>query len=116
MKYIAFTTSLFTLSLGAVGSLQAEVTDAQMRSLENRVSAMEQKKGSNAMVNPPGRPQVRDGVDMFFTADWLIWQGHENGTGYAVKTKAVQPEVSALYNSAEKDLHFDWDFGFRIGL
>ena len=111
-----FTTTLLTLSLGTISSLQAEVSDAQVRSLENRVSAMEQKKGPNAMVNPPGRPQVRDGADLFFTADWLIWQGQENGLGYAVKTKEEQPLDTALYNSSVKDLHFDWDFGFRVGL
>ncbi len=116
MKHIAFTTTLFTLSLGSFSYLQADVTDAQMRSLENRVSAMEQKKGSNAMVNPPGRPQVRDGADLFFTADWLIWQGQENGNGYAIKTKKVQSETTALYNSSVKNLHFDWDSGFRVGL
>ncbi len=116
MKHIAFTTTLLTLSLGSVSYLQADVTDAQMRSLENRVSAMEQKKGSSSMINPSGRPQVRDGVDLFFTADWLIWQGHENGTGYAVKTKRPQSDDTALYNSEVKDLHFNWDFGFRVGL
>ena len=116
MKHIAFTTTLLTLSLGSVSYLQADVTEAQMRSLENRVSAMEQKKGSTSMINPPGRPQVRDGADLFFTADWLIWQAHENGTGYAVKTKAEQPSATALYNSSIKNLHFDWDSGFRIGL
>ena len=117
MKHIAFTTTLFTLTLGSLSYLGADVTDAQMRSLENRVSAMEQKKGSNAMVNPPGRPQVRDGADLFFTADWLIWQGHENGTGYAVKTKEVQANpTTTLYNSSVKNLHFDWDMGFRVGL
>ncbi len=115
-QYTVFTTTLLTLSLGSISALQAEVTDAQMRSLENRVSAMEQRKGSNAMVNPPGRPQVRDGADLFFTADWLIWQGHENGLGYAVKTKEVQSLETALYNSSTKNLHFDWDFGFRLGL
>jgi hypothetical protein len=116
MKHIAFTTTLLSLSLGSVNFLNAEVTDAQMRSLENRVGAMEQKKGSTAMINPPGRPQVRDGVDLFFTADWLIWQGHENGTSYAVKTKAEQPSETALYDSSIKNLHFNWDMGFRVGL
>lgn len=116
MKHLVFTTTLLTASLGGVNYLQADVSDAQMRSLENRVSALEQKKGSSSMVCPPGRPQVRDGVDLFVTADWLIWQGQENGTSYAVKTKQIQPETSALYNSEGKSLHFNWDFGFRFGI
>ena len=62
MKHIAFTTTLLTLSLGSVSSLQADVTDAQMRSPENRVSAMEQKKGSTSMINPPGTPHEHAGA------------------------------------------------------
>ncbi len=107
---------LSALSFASVGHLQAEVSDAQVRNLENRVNVLEQKKGANAMVNPSGRPQVRDGADIFFTADWLIWQAHENGLGYTVKGDADHSTSSALYNSSVKNMHFDWDFGFRVGL
>jgi len=116
MKHIVFATTLLTASLGGVHYLQADVSDAQVRSLENRVSALEQRKGANSMICPPGRPQVRDGADLFINADWLIWQARENGTSYAVKTKAEQPATSALYNSNTQNLHFNWDFGFRFGI
>ncbi|MBX9924402.1 MAG: hypothetical protein K2Y01_09860 [Rhabdochlamydiaceae bacterium] len=116
MKHTVFTTLLLTSSLGGVNYLQADVSDAQMRSLENRVGVLEQKKSSNSIITPPGRPQVRDGAEVFINTDWLIWQPRENDTAYAVKTKAVQPESSALYNSEEKQLHFKRDFGFRLGI
>ncbi len=67
------------------------------------------------MVNPSGRPQVKDGADLFFTAEWLIWQAHENGLGYAIKSPADQALSAALYNSNVKNMHFDWDSGFRVG-
>jgi len=108
--------SLLALSFVCSSYLQADVSDAQMRSLENRVNALEQKKNGSNLLNPSGRPQVRDGADLFFTADWLIWQAHENGLGYAVKAEAGQPVETALYNSSVKNMEFDYDFGFRLGL
>lgn len=114
-KHAIFIVPLFALSLSCI-NLQADVSDAQVRSLETRVNALEQKKGANAMVNPSGRPQVRDGVDLFFTADCLLWQAHENGLGYAIKAEEDQPTASALYDSSVKNMDFNWNFGFRVGL
>ncbi|MBM3197751.1 MAG: autotransporter outer membrane beta-barrel domain-containing protein [Chlamydiae bacterium] len=110
------TYALLAVSLAYSSMIQADVTDAQYNNLEYRVSALEQRKCANTMVNPSGRPQVKDGADLFFTADWLIWQAHENGLGYAVKTSASQPLSSALYNSSVKNMYFDFDSGFRVGL
>ncbi|MES2200488.1 MAG: Lpg1974 family pore-forming outer membrane protein [Chlamydiota bacterium] len=115
-KYTIGISSLLALSCIGSSSLRADVSDAQMRSLENRVNTLEQKKSATNALNPSGRPQVRDGADLFFTADWLIWQAHENGLGYAVKAQTPQPVESALYRSSVKNMEFDWDFGFRLGL
>jgi hypothetical protein len=115
MKQYAIGITSLLACIGANG-LQADVSDAQMRSLENRVSALEQKKSATSTLNPSGRPQVRDGLDLFFTADWLIWQAHENGLSYAVKAQAGLPPETALYKSSVKNMEFDWDFGFRLGL
>ena len=104
------------LALSCISSLGADVSDAQMRSLENRVNTLEQKKSATNALNPSGRPQVRDGADLFFTADWLIWQAHENGLDYAVKAQNPQPLESALYKSSVKNMEFNWNSGFRLGL
>ena len=109
-------TSIGLLGAFAMASLQANQTDAQIRNLENRVSALEQRKNANSMVNPSGRPQVRDGADLFINAEWLIWQAHENGLNYAVKTDSTLDDTALLYGSTIKDLHFDWDSGVRVGL
>lgn len=101
-------------SFMSLASAGADVSDAQMKNLENRVNALEQRKGASGMINPSGRPQVNGGADLFFTADWLIWQAHENGLGYVVKNKGSTSP--ALNHSEIKDLHYDWDFGFRVGL
>ncbi|MBS0627341.1 MAG: hypothetical protein JSS09_03930 [Verrucomicrobia bacterium] len=115
-KHTIGISSLLALSHIWTSSVIADVSDAQMRSLENRVNALEQKKSATNALNPSGRPQVRNGADIFFTADWLIWQAHENGLGYAVKAQEHQPEETALYRSSVKNMEFDWDFGFRVGL
>lgn len=104
------------LSIAVLANAEANPTDAQMRSLDNRVSALEQKKGANAMVNPSGRPQVRDGADLFFTADWLLWQAHANGMGVAIKAAANAAEDVVLANTETKNPHFNWNSGFRVGM
>lgn len=108
MHKLLTTISAFTLFASAVVS--ADVNDAQMRNLENRVSALEQRKTANGMVNPSGRPEVKDGADVFFTGDFLIWQAHENGLGYVIKSKG--PNVT---DAVTKEMHFKYDPGFRVG-
>lgn len=88
----------------------ADITDAQVRNLENRVSALEQRKGASGMINPSGRPEVKDGADIFITGDLLIWQSHVNGLGYVIKNRGA-----GLSDSSTKELHYNWDPGFRVG-
>lgn len=105
-------TSLSTFALVATSAaLSADVNDAQVRNLENRVSALEQRKGASGMINPSGRPEVKDGADMFFTADLLIWQAHENGLSYVIKNKGAD-----LSDSSTKELHYQWEPGVRLGI
>lgn len=100
-----------SLFIATTNLVQADATDAQVRNLENRVSALEQRKGASGMINPSGRPEVKDGADLFITADLLVWQAHENGLGYVIKSKETD-----LNDSSTKELHFNWDPGFRVGL
>ena len=98
------------------GCLNADYDNAQMRNLENRVNALEQKKGANGMINPNGRPEVRDGADLFITADVLLWQAHEGGLGYYIKSHEKQFNADApLHHTNIKNPHFHHDWGFRIG-
>ena len=94
--------------------LNADYDNAQVRNLENRVSALEQKKGANGMINPNGRPEVRDGADLFLTADVLLWQAHEGGLGYVVESHQGNLTTPLNHSNIENP-HFDYDWGFRIG-
>lgn len=91
----------------------ANYDDAQMRNLENRVSALEQRKGANGMINPPARPTVKDGDDVFVTGDIFLWQSHENGLAYAFDSEDSE---SVILDGKAETPDFDWDFGFRLGL
>ncbi len=93
--------------------VNADVDSAQMRNLENRMNALEQRRGASGMINPPGRPQVRDGVDLFVKADLLVWNAHENGLAFAVVNNGSS---SNLAHSNTKTIHSNWNVGFRVGL
>ncbi len=105
--------SAATASLVAAISVVNAADDAQMRNLENRVTALEQRKSANGMINPNGRPQVKNGADVFFTADFLYWIGNESGLGFVVKNGS-----SNGYADSAKLIspHFKYEPGFRLGI
>lgn len=100
-------------SLVAFTSLLNAADDTQLRNLENRVNALEQRKGSNGMVNPPARPVVKDGVDLFFQGDALLWQANQSGLGYAIKNAGSTNFVSGGTIENPKG---EWSWGFKLAL
>ena len=101
---IALTTLVCVTSVA-----KADATDsAHMRNLDNRVTALEQRKGAGGMINPQGRPQVRDGVDLFIYGNLLYWNAHEDGLIYAEKTAAPTHKFNTLSGK--------WNWGFRAGV
>jgi hypothetical protein len=91
----------------------ADGDNAQMRNLENRVAALEQRKGGSGMINPQGRPQIKDGADLFLDADLIYWNAHENGLQVAVENEGSSHNLS---DSEAKTLHGKWNVGFRAGI
>lgn len=108
-------TTLSTSLLAFTSIVNADVDNSQMRNLENRVSALEQRRGASGVINPPARPQVKDGADLFVFGNLLVWQAHENGLPVAIVNKSATPS-SDLSNSNVKNYDFDWDVGFRVGV
>lgn len=106
------------LSLVAFTSALNAVDDTQVRNLENRVSALEQRKGSNGMINPPARPVVKDGSDIFITGEALYMKAQQNGLGYAVKADGFGPAnpIDLHQDASMRTPDFEWDWGFRVGL
>jgi len=103
-------------SLVAVTSfINAAADDTQMRNLENRVSALEQRRGSSGMINPPARPMVRDGADLFIEGAVFIWQANETGLEYAMKWNDFGTTANTSGSGDIKHPHSHWDWGFKIG-
>lgn len=99
-------------ALSTLASVTCSADDMQMRNLENRVSALEQRRGSNGMINPPARPVVRDGVDLWVQAEALFMHATEDGLAYAIKTTSTLPVVDGHV----KNVKYDWSWGFRAGI
>jgi hypothetical protein len=106
--------------IAATSFINADVDSAQMRNLENRVNALEQRRGASGMINPPGRPQVKDGADLFIFGDLIYWNAHENGLPFAIKnahsSNVIEPLNFNLADSKVKSIHSDWNCGFRVGV
>jgi hypothetical protein len=94
-------------------AIYADGDTAQVRNLENRVTALEQRKGASGMINPQGRPQIRDGADLFVFGDLIYWNAHENGLQVAVKNEGSTTNLS---DSKVKTIHGKWNVGFRTGI
>lgn len=100
-------------SLVSFTSLASAVDDMQVRNLENRVSALEQRKGAGGMINPPARPVVKDGVDLWIQADAIFWNVTEDGLNVAVENPTSAP--SGFIRGNTKNADYDWDWGYRVG-
>ncbi len=93
-------------------SVVCAVDDMQVRNLENRVNALEQRRGANGMINPPARPVVRDGVDLWVQAEVLFMHATEDGLAYSIKNEGPGPVV----DGSVKNVGYDWNWGFRAGI
>ncbi|MBI2742738.1 MAG: hypothetical protein HYX48_02335 [Chlamydiales bacterium] len=104
------------LSLTAFTSIANAATDSQMRNLENRVNALEQKKGGNGgMINPPARPVVKDGIDLFVMGEVLIWKAREDNLNFATQLDAV-PAANGATSGSAVNFKSKWNVGFRVGV
>ncbi|HSX03963.1 MAG TPA: Lpg1974 family pore-forming outer membrane protein [Rhabdochlamydiaceae bacterium] len=118
----------FNQKLAAVFSLiaivcqfEAQADDAQLRNLESRVSALEARRNP-CMVNPPARPTQKCDFGGYISIDPLLLKAQENGLEFATVTQNGG-QLTATTNSnflagrtKAKNLHFEWDWGFRLTL
>lgn len=103
---------LMAVSMLVATSKAVAVDDMQVRNLENRVNALEQRRGANGMINPPARPVVKDGVDLWFQAEATFMHATEDGIHYAIKQ-----ETNANYvDGRVKNICYDWSWGWRAGI
>ncbi len=107
----------FAASLVAMTSSVNAVDEMQVRNLENRVSALEQRRGANGMINPPSRPIVKEGADLWIQGEALYMQATEDGLSYVVDSdsSAVLNDGTRFVDGRVHTPNYDWNWGFRIG-
>ncbi|MBS0654001.1 MAG: hypothetical protein JSR39_10820 [Verrucomicrobia bacterium] len=99
---------LSAILLSSNGLLQADgETHAQ-------TSADQAKSGS--LINPPGRPEVKNGVNLFITADYLIWQATEQSITAWEKGGVTQSAGTNAVTGHFESPKFEWCSGSRVGL
>ncbi len=104
------------LSLVAFTGFLHAAEDAHLRNLDNRVTALEEKKGgSGGMINPPARPVVTDGVDIFFTGEILVWRARQDNMDYAVQLDQV-PTLNGINSGNGVHFRGKWRPGIRLGI
>ncbi len=72
------------------------------------------------LINPPSRFQVRDGCNMFLTADFLWWSANTDGLYYAqsnfgTPTTSNPPAGEVDFSGHMQRVKEEWGPGFRVG-
>ena len=93
--------------------VNADVSNTQMRNLENRITALEQRRSASGVINPPARPQVRNGADLFAFGDLLYWKSNEIGLPLGIVNKGTPDNLA---HSRIENLKGKWDLAFRVGI
>jgi hypothetical protein len=102
-------------SLVAVTSLLSAADDMQMRNLENRVNALEQRRGANGIINPSARPGVRDGSDVFITGSALFWKPNADGLEYTIDNTKGSSLTFADDGKIKRSTG-KWSWGWEAGI
>lgn len=93
--------------------LNAADNSGQIRNLENRVSALEQRRGQTGMMNPPANPTVKHGADLFVFGDLLYWTANQGGMPLGIVNANTPLNFS---NAKITNLKGKWNFGSRVGI
>jgi hypothetical protein len=93
--------------------LNAADNSGQIRNLENRVTALEQRRGQTGLMNPPANPTVKHGDDLFLFGDLLYWTANQGGMPLGVVNDNTPLNLS---NAKITSLKGQWNFGSRVGI
>lgn len=97
----------------------ADFDKSALHNLENRLISLEQGRGSNGTINPPGMPLTRNSWGFQVSADLLLWQLQANGLEYVLQTGTASHYPTRIEgiegtDPSIKQKRYNW--GFRIGL
>lgn len=102
MKSLLFSLSLIAYSLHAAD-------DAQVRNLENRVAALEQRKNGGGVILPSAGANLDDDVGLSLDGELLIWKAHQTGMNYGQGYNANSTDTNPFLKP-----NFVFDPGVRL--
>jgi hypothetical protein len=66
-------------------------------------------------ITPPVEPIVDHGADLFLTGDFIYWKARQDNMQYA-RTGVQSNPTGSVKQGSEKDVHFEFEPGFKVGL
>ncbi len=78
---------------------------------DDQMDQGQMNKQDTMMVNTSARPVVTHGWDVWIVGDVLLWQAVEENLTYAYTGN----DTAGRSNRNLHTVHFDWDWGFRLG-
>jgi hypothetical protein len=94
-------------------------TEMRMRSLDERVSKLENKTGSTCshddLITPNATPKVQRGMDMFITTGLLYWSARLDTLSYAQSGIGNLSTNQNPSQGKEYSVDWGWDPGFKAG-
>ncbi|MBS0649805.1 MAG: hypothetical protein JSR93_01460 [Verrucomicrobia bacterium] len=101
------------LSIYPLTLIMAVNADTARTSIDSDV---QKPKESSRQINPSGRPQVKHGADLFFTADYLLWKATEQNLNYASDVLDSVFVGADVPKGKIYSVSFNCQSGFRLGL
>jgi hypothetical protein len=108
--------SLF-ISLVMLSTLSAN-TAYEIKDLKERVTALEENRGTGSAVPHAARPEAKHGSGLFVTVEPIYWKATQKGMTYAIKgtNNSLLGVQIGLDDSRSKKPVLDWAWGVRLGL
>lgn len=101
-----------------LGILRAE-SEIRMKGIENRVNNIEKtQSGGNRMdrLTPCAGPRVKNGMDLYFTGDFVYWTARLDTLTYAKTSHRNPQNTGDLRKGNVQSVDWSWDPGFKVGL
>ena len=95
---------------------QMDQMQQTVKTLQDKVAKLEKNQTKASGIPPSGRPEVKDGWNIFLMADLLYWKVEENGLEYALKAKPDDLNSFLPVHGDIKAPDFDWHLGFKLGV
>lgn len=104
---------ILSLSLIAVSMQAAE--DPRLRNLDNRVSALEQRKNGGGVILPSAGANLDDDVGICLDGELLIWKAHQTGMNFAQGVVGAN-ETTSTNPYVKPNFRFDPGLRLQFGL